>query len=41
MVKLSLLILVTLDLQGKGSVLNYLPICHAFSNVPIHIHACY
>lgn len=37
MVRFSLLILVTLELQGKGSDLNHLPLYHPFSNVP-HLH---
>lgn len=41
MVRFSLLILVTLELPGKGSDLNYLPLYHAFSNIPTYIHAHY
>lgn len=39
MVRFASLILAMLQLPGKGSDLNYLPLCHAFSNVPIYIHA--
>lgn len=41
MVRLAWLILATLQLPGKGSDLNYLPLYHAFSNVPNYIHAHY